>query len=377
LLVVLMLIAGGWVAIVKGADGYYAFSPGSAPQITNSAHCQLGAGGSYLLLPDGAPCVLISVPSGRGHPVAGSLYMVDVLVGPATPYEYILQKLHLLHTLKDGTQLYPKGEVLGTTPAAQLPCQDAQEMTGSTSAAAVVALSRLGYPVKEDDLGAELQEVAPGTPAAAAGLQCNDLVIAINGVTIHTASDLVSAVHSAKPGQTVRVTVSRVGSDGKAVTVTIPARLSGTPAISGEPANPHEAFLGVVTFTQSTYSFPFDVSIEVGDIGGPSAGLALTLGLLDILSNGELTGGHRVAATGTISLNGAVGDVGGVAQKAVAVRDAGAQLFLVPPQEYAVAKSEAGSMKIEAVSTLQQALADLQAIGGRIPPAQPSQNGGG
>jgi len=151
--------------------------------------------------------------------------------------------------------------------------------------------------------------------------------------------------------------------------------LEGTPAEAGQAAQPDRAFLGVVVETRSTYTLPFDVNIDVGQIGGPSAGLALTLGLLDVLSNGELTGGHRVAATGTISLDGAVGDVGGVAQKAVAVRKAGAQIFLVPPQELGNAKSHAGSMKVYAVSTLQQALDDLQALGGKVPAPTTGRNG--
>ena len=132
------------------------------------------------------------------------------------------------------------------------------------------------------------------------------------------------------------------------------ARLGGTPASPGVVADPNVAFLGVVGCSPDydPTPCPFDVNINVGDIGGPSAGLALTLGLIDALSTGDLTGGHPVAATGTINLDGTVGDVGGVAQKTVAVRKAGAQVFLVPPQEYATAKDEAGSMKIYSVSTL-------------------------
>ncbi len=122
--------------------------------------------------------------------------------------------------------------------------------------------------------------------------------------------------------------------------------MSGTPALAGQPAAPDQPFLGVASTTQTVFVFPFQVNIDVGAIGGPSAGLALTLGLLDVLSAGNLTGGHRVAATGTINLDGTVGDVGGVAQKAVAVRKAGAQVFFVPPDELKAAQSQAGSMKV-------------------------------
>jgi PDZ domain-containing protein len=366
--IVVLLLLGGFEAVEQGAKGYYAFSPGTAPRITDSAQCQANGSGE-LILPGGTPCARISVPAGHAHSIDGTLYMVDVLVGPATPGQYILSKLGLLHTFNEGTQLVPADAVLGTTPPSQLSCQDAQQMQGSTSAAAVVALRQLGYQVKENDLGAQLDEVAPGTPAAASGLQCNDLVTAVNAVAVHTATEFTNAVHAAKPGQTIRITVQRIGSGGKTHPVTVSAKLTTTPAIPGETAPSNRAFLGVVSMTQMTFTFPLDVSIDVGGIGGPSAGLALTLGLLDLLSGGDLTGGHRIAATGTINFDGTVGDVGGVAQKTVAVRKAGAQVFFVPPQELKTAQSEAGSMKVEAVSTLQEALADLQSLGGHLPTA--------
>jgi PDZ domain-containing protein len=366
--VVVMLLAGGYGVIEVGAKGYYAFAPGTAPRLTESSLCRASSAGAELALPNGTPCTRISVPPGKGHAINGSLYMVDVLVGPATPYQYILSKLGLLHTFEQGTQLVPTKDVLGTTPAGQLTCQDSQQMTGSTSSASVVALRHLGYQVKENDLGAQLYEVAPGSPASAAGLQCNDVVIAVNGQPIHTSNDLSNAIKAGAPGEMARITVQRVGPGGKPQTQTLSAKLGTPPAALGPPARANEGFLGVVSTTRTTYTFPFDVNIDVGGIGGPSAGLALTLGILDILSNGDLTGGHAVAATGTIELDGTVGDVGGVTQKAVAVRKAGAKVFFVPADELKDAQKEAGSMKIYPVKTLQQALDDLEALGGHVPP---------
>ena len=95
----------------------------------------------------------------------------------------------------------------------------------------------------------------------------------------------------------------------------------------------------------------------------------MTLGVIDALDGGSLTGGRTVAATGTIDAQGDVGDVGGVAQKTVAVENAGATIFLVPPQEYKAAMSkDRPSLKVYAVSTLDQALAVLAAHGGTVPP---------
>ena len=366
LVVVVALIGIGFLVVWRGASGYYAIAPGSAPVVSDSATCRSVGGGSYAL-PDGRACVQLVVPAGRAQPLAGSIMMVDVLVGPASPGDYLLSKLGLLHTLRDGTILVPSSEILGSTPASQLGCQDTQQMDDAQSSATVVALRRLGYNVTENHLGARVDQVGPGTPAAAAGVHCNDVITAVNGRPVTTGDELVAAVRALHPGDQAAITVRRPGAHGGQTTVQLHATLSGTPAQSDTPADPHRAFLGVQTQTDTTFTYPFDVQVNVGAIGGPSAGLALTLGLIDSLSNGQLTGGHHIAATGTMDLAGDVGDVGGVAQKAVAVRKAGATVFFVPVQEAAAARSEAGSMKIVPVSNLNQVLSDLEAMGGHLP----------
>lgn len=372
-----LIIAGLFAWLDVGSHGYFIFSPGTAPTITTSGQCRPSQQGADLVLPDGTPCARLDVPPGKAHQIDGRLFMVDVLVGPATPLDYLFGKLGLLRTFNDGAELISSGAVLGSTPRAQLGCQNTQQMQGSTSSAAVVAIRRLGYKVAENDLGAQLYQVQPGTPAAAAGLQCADVIVAIDGAPVHTADQFVSELRKHKPGDSVSLTVNRQDAQGPLHKVTVTARLEGTPALPGLKADPAKPFLGIVTQTDVTFTFPFNVNVNVGDIGGPSAGLALTLGLLDVLSGGHLTGGHRVAATGTISLDGTVGDVGGVAQKAVAVRKAGAQIFFVPTVELAAARKGAGSMKVYAVSSLEQALQILQSLGGSIPHPASGQNGSG
>jgi len=129
---------------------------------------------------------------------------------------------------------------------------------------------------------------------------------------------------------------------------------------------PGRGYLGVLLSTKDlSFDFPFDVELRSEQIGGPSAGLAFTLEVLDVLTPGELTGGKKVAATGTIELDGSVGEVGGVAQKTIAVRNAGASLFLVPRAEYAEAKRFAGKkLDVQVVDTLQDALRVLSTVGG-------------
>jgi PDZ domain-containing protein len=362
------------IYVIVRAGDFYAIAPGTAPVVSDQASCRAGSGGSYSL-PGGQPCVRIVLPASKTGTSSrsGSILMVDVLVGKATPQQYFLHQIGLLHRLEDGTVLVPNQEILGNAPASQLGCNDTQQMSDATQWAAVVALRRLGYTVGQHDLGAQVDDVGAGTAAAAAGVQCNDLIVSVGDKPVHTYQDLAAAIHALRPGETTVVTVERVR-NGKTVTVRLTARLKGTPAEPGQAADPNRPFLGVGTETRSTYTYPFPLDINVGEIGGPSAGLALTLGVLDSLTHGQLTAGHRIAATGTIDLQGNVGDVGGVAQKTVAVRDAGAQVFLVPVQELATARSEAGSMKVYAVSNLAQALSYLEALGGHIPPAGSGQN---
>lgn len=135
------------------------------------------------------------------------------------------------------------------------------------------------------------------------------------------------------------------------------------------PEQPDRAIIGIVPADTRTVSLPFEVRIATTDIGGPSAGLAFTLALLDELTPGNLMGKGGVVATGTINEDGTVGAIGALEQKAVAVRNARATLFLVPAgqsdDEIARAKAAAGRrVTIVKVRTVDDALAALRAHGG-------------
>jgi PDZ domain-containing protein len=138
----------------------------------------------------------------------------------------------------------------------------------------------------------------------------------------------------------------------------------------GAPDDATRAILGFVPEERipvGGFDFPVDVSIDSGSVGGPSAGLAFTLAVLDVLTPGELTGGRRIAVTGTMSLDGTVGPVGGAVQKAVAVRKAGYVAFLVPPDEYKDVQATVGhDLRVIPVGTLQDALDALKSLGGDV-----------
>jgi PDZ domain-containing protein len=131
---------------------------------------------------------------------------------------------------------------------------------------------------------------------------------------------------------------------------------------------PSRAIIGILPEDRIlTFDFPIDVTIDSGTVGGPSAGLAFTLAVLDVLTPGELTGGHKVAVTGTMGLDGTVGPVGGGAQKAISVRDDGYEAFLVPSDELAEVQEAVGDdVEVIAVDSLEEALEALDALGGDV-----------
>ena len=137
----------------------------------------------------------------------------------------------------------------------------------------------------------------------------------------------------------------------------------------GAPTKP-TAYLGIVPrrARNMDWHFPVKVTVHTQNIGGPSAGLAMTLGIIDKLSSGRLTGDRIVAATGTIDQHGNVGDVGGVAEKTIAVEGAGATVFFVPAVELKTAESKASpQLHVYAVSNLDQVLRILKRLGGNVP----------
>ena len=209
--------------------------------------------------------------------------------------------------------------------------------------------------------------VVSDTPAAAS-LNPGDVVVAADGKPIQLSSELVDVIGAHQPGDIVTLDVQRSPDQTDTVNVQLVAR----------PDDPSKAMLGVSLETfRLRYEFPFDVQIDSGAVGGPSAGLAFTLGVIDVLTPGSLTGGQRVATTGTMDPSGAVGPVGGVEQKTISVRRAGATLFLVPSSEYDEAKKYAGDMRVESVDTIDDALRVLTTIGGGTTAVEQAAPAGG
>lgn len=363
-LVAALVAAGTLVGLgFHFAGEYFVFSPGTAPLITTSSLCRLHQG--QLELPGGTPCVRLQVPAPRAHRLDGKLLMVDVEVSQASPLQWAEYELGLLGKER---QLVSIASYAGGSPPSELGCQDAQQMSEANQDASLAALAVLHYRVEEVPLGVQVVAVLPGTPAWDAGIKCNDLITAVDGRHISDVAAFADALKDLPPGTTVTLTESRPG-QGKPRQVR--ARLAAPPSQLVRQGFANRGYLGLEVQNDNKPKLPFPVSVDAAGIGGPSAGLAFTLAILDTLSNGELTGGHVVAATGTISPSGHVGEVGGVQEKTVAVEAAGAQVFFVPKAEYQQARSVAKKrLRVVPVSTLSQALEILhEQYGGQLPVA--------
>jgi PDZ domain-containing protein len=362
LVLLIAIVVGVPTAIAAHeANAYYLFSPGTAPLITTSSHCRIGGDGE-LALPDGTPCVRLVLPAGKAHPVKGSLFMVDVEVGQAGPVDWTEWELGLLGKQD---QMVPAAEYVGTTPTSELGCQDTQEMVSADQYAALAALARLHYKVAEIADGVQVDEVQGSTPAWQAGINCNDVITAVNGRPVLSLQEFVKALAPVPAGTVVVFTDHTAGGGVKRIKV----RLTRAPASVVAQGFKGKSYLGVEVQDRVRLQLPFPVSMDAGEIGGPSAGLAFTLAIMDSLSNGNLTGGHKVAATGTMDQYGDVGQVGGVQEKTAAVEKAGAQVFFVPQAEYQDAESVAGhNLVVVPVTSLSQVLQILrQRYGGDVP----------
>ena len=241
-------------------------------------------------------------------------------------------------------QVYPSGKSVQETQA-----DNRQAFLTSEQSARGAALAELGYPVE-----VVVQGLPEGSPSTGQ-LQDGDAIVSVNGTPTQTQASLLAVLQAVPPASVVQVGYTRGGVAGTA-TVTTGAAQEGSGSALG------------VQVLETPYA-PFDVSIQVDDVGGPSAGLMLTLGIIDMVGDTDLPQGAVIAGTGTIDASGAVGPIGGIPLKLVAARDIGAVLFLVPAANCAEALQNAQpGLPMAKVATLDDALTalgDLRA--GRTP----------
>jgi PDZ domain-containing protein len=326
----------------------------------------------YYLLSPGGTYRTQSVITVKGAPTyddPGSVEFVTVSVttNEMTAIEWVWAHLHPDDTIAPASEIVPKNQSPSQNQAASL-----QEMADAKTEATVVALEHLGYKVTPSGTGAVILDVVKHS-AADGVLHVDDTVVRFDGRAIHTQEDLSAAIHDKKPGDRVELSIEPPSSTPDDVK---PETRSVT--LGHSPTDSSLAFLGVESTTRnlSFPDLPVHVSVSTPDVGGPSAGLAITLGILDVMTKGSITGGHKVATTGTIDLNGCVGPIGGMHQKVVSVKESGAVEFIVPRSEYAEAKKYAGNLKVVPVDDTDEALQALTSLGGGYHVVQPTANDG-
>jgi PDZ domain-containing protein len=301
----------------------------------------------YIFLPDPAHPVapLVSVPGGH-DPSTGGIYFVDVVVRKASILEKLFGGLH------EGADLYPASDV---NPPGVNDSQrrriDLQDMQNSQLTAAAVAERAAGKKVVIRSTGAKVDAVEPGEPAVGK-LEPDDVITAIDGRRVTSPTDVFSAMKSRTIGSTVAFSVRR---GTKSLVATIKTVASRT--------KPRRAIVGVLLAPQLDIHVPIDVKIDAGGVGGPSAGLAFALEVLEQLGR-NVVHGHKVAATGEIFADGTVGPIGGIKQKTIGARRAGVDAFLVPAGDNAQeARKYAHGLRIIPVETFPQALRALATLG--------------
>jgi PDZ domain-containing protein len=318
-----------------------------------------------------APLVKITGVSTASH--QGTVLFTDVYLQSLTALQWITFHFQSNVQFVNADELVDPG-----VPTAELDAQGYLEMSDSKQAAEVTAFRSLGWKVPATPTGTVVTGVVDPSPAYQSRLRVGDEITGVNGTPIRSACAMVRFTHQLAPKTKLNLTVRRVKISNAGVltygatknlvvhTAVEPSGL-GTSGCSGV-FGVDRSWIGISVEDGISYALPATVSINTANIGGPSAGLAMTLTMIDKLSRDSITGHRVIAATGTISVGGAVGDVGGVAQKTVAVQRAGASYFIVPEVEVATARAVARpGLRILGVTSLAQALKDLQRLGGAAP----------
>jgi PDZ domain-containing protein len=300
----------------------------------------------YVFLPDPAHPVapLVDVKGGHDPTDGGGIYFVDVVVRKATLLERLFGGLH------EGADLHPPQDVVppGLNDSQQRQV-DLAEMQRSQKIAAAVALRALGQKVRAIPTGATVSGVQRGLPAAG-HLHPADVIVAVDGTPVHTPEDVSDAMRQKAIGSRVRFTVLR----NKART---DVQLKTAAAGPGS----QRAIVGVFLDQATEIKLPRRVTIDANGVGGPSAGLAFALDVMEELGR-NVDGGLKIAATGEIFLDGKVGPIGGVKQKTIGARRAGVDAFLVPVDNATEARKYAHGLRIVPVKSFQQALQALKTL---------------
>jgi PDZ domain-containing protein len=194
-------------------------------------------------------------------------------------------------------------------------------------------------------------------------LQAGDAIEKFDGTPITSDDQFQSLLRKTKPEQNVVIEYKRKSSKPDSPTIT-----DHTTITLGSSPDRDWGFLGIARPKYGAWA-PFEITFNLANIGGPSAGLMFALAVVDKLTTGDLVGNTFVAGTGTINENGTVGAIGGITHKMVAAHEAGATVFLVPAGNCTDALTGDDGMRLVKVDTLAEAVDALHTLsaGGEPP----------
>lgn len=327
------LLSTLFIAIVVGAVlsflplPYVVFSPGP---VTNTL-------GSL----DGKP--IIQIKGATAYPAEGALVFttVRVLGGPG-------ERVNVFDlaeaAVRDDVEVFEREEIYPEDATREeIQQENAAEMVDSQEVAAAVALRVTGRVVPERVV---VSQVPEGSPAKGV-LQPGDEFVSVAGTPTGDPAALQAAIRATPAGTPVSIVVRR---DGTERTLSVPTRDNRGVTIIG-------VLLG------RDYELPVDVSFTAGEVGGPSAGTMFSLAAYDLLTPGDLTGGKRIAGTGTMEADESVGPIGGIRQKLHGARDGGADYFLAPAHNCDEVRGHVpDGLEVVKVGTFDDALASVRAI---------------
>jgi len=302
----------------------------------------------YLFLPNSAQPLKGLVTVHGAHPRAdqGGIYYLDVTERKASWLERLLP-----FTRPDGASIVPGDAVVpsGSSFSAEHQ-QELEDMKRSQQVAAAVALRQAGLDVGIRPTGVIVEGVYINVPAAKV-LKTGDLILGVDGHPILRREELRARIAAHRPGDLVALRIVRNGKQMSIAAKTV-----------ADPSDPTRALVGIRVAQNAKITLPLKVQIDLGGVGGPSAGLPFALDVLELLGH-DVDHGYRVAATGELDLDGTVGEIGGMKQKTFGARQAGVDVLLVPAGENATeAKRYAGSLKVIPVESFQQALRALATL---------------
>ena len=284
----------------------------------------------------------------------GNLFQLTVRRDEANVFVY------LWSLINDSYDLYPREVILpdGVTPQ-ELSEISIQNMRTSENVAIAVALKNIGYEIESKGDGVAVVGLLEDSPVKDK-LKKGDLINSINNTDIYSATEFISTLRTYSIGETVSIGLLRE-IDGIKEQIYIKTTLIEHVEYEGEPM---VGFLA--TTVNERFDFPFEIDIKTGNVGGPSAGLMMALNVYNNLIPEDITNSKIIAGTGTIEIDGSVGPVGGIKQKIIAAKRAGAELILVPVANFEEARPfETDKTAIVAVDSFDEALSVISQYSSR------------